>query len=139
MSSGRRMQAIGVTIALVFSTAWVYGCNVTADDQRQAASDDRTQDDQRQDVSSDRGESFFDRLLGDRTRAVTVPAGTTVRLRWSETVSSRASSVGDAFRTTVDEDVRIADAVAIPRTRGNRPARGSTRSNSVQSDTGGAR
>ena len=43
-----------------------------------------------------------------------MPSGTTVLLRWSETVSSRANSAGDAFRTTVDEDVRISDALAIP-------------------------
>ncbi len=95
-------------VALALSTGWFYGCggNVTADDRR-LTSDDQTQ-------SAEERESFFDRLLGDRTREVTVPSGTTVMLRWSETVSSRANSVGDAFRTLVDEDVRISADVAIP-------------------------
>ena len=53
-------------------------------------------------------------MLGDRTREVTVPPGTTVMLRWSETVSSRASAPGDSFRTTVDEDVTVDEALAIP-------------------------
>ena len=120
------------TIALVLSTGWLYGCggNVTADDRRLAA-DDRTHEDRgetygvtgrvkhRDDVgqsgqSGEERESLFDRLLGDRTRQVTVPSGTTVMLRWSESLSSRANSVGDAFRTTVDEDVRVGDDVAIP-------------------------
>jgi hypothetical protein len=113
-------------VALALSTAWFYGCggNVTADDRRldvEERSDLIPDRDQRGDVErradADRGEkreSLFDRLLGDRTRDVTVPAGTTVMLRWSEPLSSRANSVGDAFRTTVDEDVKIADDVAIP-------------------------
>ena len=121
-------------IALVLSTAGLYGCggNVTADDRR-LAGDDRAHEDRGQASATERverrddagrsgeerepaakRESFFDRLLGDRTRQVTVPSGTTVMLRWSETLSSRANSVGDAFRTTVDQDVRIGDDVAIP-------------------------
>jgi hypothetical protein len=93
-------------IALALSSAWFYGCggNVTADDRRPSG-------DREREASKT---SLFDRLLGDRTREVTVPPGTTVMLRWSETVSSRASEPGDSFRTTVDEDVTIDDAVAIP-------------------------
>lgn len=132
----RRTKQSGgtVAIALVLSTAWLSaGCghDVTADDLRGPAADDlrgSAADDLRgsareqeaapsRQAEADRAtrhESFFDRLLGDRTRAVTVPPGTVVQLRFSETVSSRYSSAGDAFRTTVDEDVRISDAVAIP-------------------------
>ena len=105
-------QASGVMIALTLSSTWLYGCggNVTADE--------RIVDDSRYSDGGGRGESlapsFLDRLLGDRTREVTVPPGTTVMLRWSETVSSRASAPGDSFRTTVDEDVTIDDAIAIP-------------------------
>lgn len=100
-------------VALVLSTGWFYGCggNVTADDRR-LTSDQRTSVERTQ--TGERRESFFDRLLADRTREVTVPSGTMVMLRWSETLSSRANSVGDAFRTTVDEDVRISADVAIP-------------------------
>jgi hypothetical protein len=121
-----RHPAATATIALVLSTVWLCGCggNVTADDRRLADDDtqlgsdgDRYQDTRRYrdaDRGAERRQSLFDRLLGDRTREVTVPAGTTLLLRWSETLSSRANSAGDAFRTTVDEDVRIADDVAIP-------------------------
>jgi hypothetical protein len=127
MSNGI-LKATTTTIALVLSTGWLYGCggNVTADDRR-LANDDRAYEDRANTTATDGVErraeagrsaekraSFFDRLLGDRTREVTVPAGTTVMLRWSETLSSRANSVGDAFRTTVDQDVRIGDDVAIP-------------------------
>jgi hypothetical protein len=112
-------------IALVLSTVCLYGCggNVTADDRRLADGEaqvgsgpDQYRDtDQREDADrAEKRESLFDRLLGDRTREVTVPAGTSVLLRWSETVSSRANSAGDVFRTTVDQDVRIAGDVAIP-------------------------
>jgi hypothetical protein len=121
--SGRRKQATAVAAALVLSTAWLYGgCSddATADDRRglsREANLDSREDGSR-DAEGGRGSrperSFFDRLLGERTREVTVPSGTVVELRFSETVSSRYSSVGDAFRTTVEEDVRVADAVAIP-------------------------
>jgi hypothetical protein len=132
--SAKNWQAIVVVLAsaLVLSTAML-GCggNVTADDQRRSdlTGDRVAEGDRRVDIDVDRRgseqldtdhrdgrkhESFFDRLLGDRTREVTVPAGTTLMLRWAETLSSRGSSAGDAFRTTVNEDVRIADAVAIP-------------------------
>jgi hypothetical protein len=122
------LKATTAMIALVLSTGWLYGCggNVTADDRR-LASDDRAREDRSQTTANDsverrdeagrraeKHESLFDRLLGDRTREVTVPAGTTVMLRWSETLSSRANSVGDDFRTTVDQDVKIGDDVAIP-------------------------
>jgi hypothetical protein len=131
--NGRTKQAklklVGV--ALVLSTAWFHGgCSddVTADDLRWRATDLRERESEQEARQPDQQEpresaarresrrepSFFDRLLGERTRAVTVPPGTVVQLRFSETVSSRYSSVGDAFRTTVDQDVRIADAVAIP-------------------------
>ncbi len=103
-------------IALVLSTAWLYGCggNVTADDRGQASATERVERRDDGGRSGEERESFFDRLLGDRTRQVTVPSGTTVMLRWSETLSSRANSVGDDFRTTVDQDVRIGDDIAIP-------------------------
>ena len=99
----------------------VYG-NVTADDQRFVDEDQPAYSEEAAADRSDRADrsdpaekpSFFDRLLGDRTREVTVPPGTTVMLRWSETVSSRASAPGDSFRTTVDEDVTVDEAVAIP-------------------------
>ena len=105
-------QASGVMIALVLSTTWLHGCggNVTADDRRFAEEDGSEYSDLREESKP----SLVDRLLGDRTREVTVPSGTTVMLRWSETVSSRGSAPGDSFRTTVDEDVTIDDAVAIP-------------------------
>lgn len=122
--SKRAKHGSGVMIAFVLSAPWLAGCGVDAD-QRLIA--DRSEDSayteradrsdrQGDDVtrSGEKRESFFDRLLAERTREVTVPSGTTVLLRWSETLSSRANSVGDAFRTTVDEDVKIADAVAIP-------------------------
>jgi hypothetical protein len=133
--NGRTKQTQLVGVALVLSTAWLYGCghDVTADDRHERATDRRAADlrepeedqaarqpDQRESRAVDaprdteRGPSFFDRLLGERTREVTVPPGTVVQVRFSETVSSRYSAVGDAFRTTVDDDVRIGDAVAIP-------------------------
>jgi hypothetical protein len=133
MSATWQASGVVLTIALFLSSVGL-GCggNVTADDQNRF--DDGTTGDERRadldldrrdrigadredadrDAASPKHESFFDRLLGARTRQVTVPAGTTVFLRWSESLSSRANSAGDAFRTTVDEDVRIADAVAIP-------------------------
>jgi hypothetical protein len=111
------MQASLLALALVLSTAWLGGCGgeVTADqatgryDERYAENDEA-----RSEARASRDESFFDRLLRDRTRPVTVPPGTVVHLRFSETVSTRSSSAGDAFRTTVDEDVVIDDAIAIP-------------------------
>ena len=105
-------QASGVMIALVLSSTWLCGCggNVTADDRRLVEEEDGEYSDRREESKP----SLVDRLLGDRTRDVTVPSGTTVMLRWSETVSSRGSAPGDSFRTTVDEDVTIDDAVAIP-------------------------
>lgn len=120
--SGQWKQASGTVIALVLSSLWLHGCggNVTADDRPRAYEDGAEYSDLRDASDLSREErvksdpSFFDRLLGDRTREVTVPSGTTVMLRWSETVSSRASAPGDVFRTTVDEDVTIGDALAIP-------------------------
>ena len=133
--SARTKRVGGVMVALALSTAWLYGCggDVGADDQRngnfyvplgdraRTGAVERRADQRSADVvGSDRQsvgakhESFFDRLLRDRTREVTVPQGTTVLLRWSETVSSRGSSAGDSFRTTVDQDVKIADSIAIP-------------------------
>ena len=105
-------QASGVMVALVLSAPWLHGCggNVTADDRRLTEEDGAEYSDLREESKP----SLVDRLLGDRTREVTVPSGTTVMLRWSETVSSRGSAPGDSFRTTVDEDVTIDDAVAIP-------------------------
>lgn len=105
--SGRTEQARPIAVALVVSTAWLYGCggDVTADELRGL---------ERRAASGPQDPSFFDRLLRERTREVTVPAGTVVELRWSETVSSRSSDVGDVFRTTVEQDVRVADAIAIP-------------------------
>ena len=105
-------QASGMMIALALSSTWLYGCggNVTADDRRLTEEDGAEYSDLREESKP----SLVDRLLGDRTREVTVPSGTTVMLRWSETVSSRGSAPGDSFRTTVDEDVTIDDAVAIP-------------------------
>ena len=114
----RTNQAVSpLAVALVLSTAWLYGgCggDVTADllgGPRTSRSRTRTSEARR---GADREASFIDRLLGDRTREVTVPPGTVVQLRFSETVSSRYSSPGDPFRTTVEEDIRVADAVAIP-------------------------
>lgn len=119
-------QSSPVAVALVLSTAWLYGgCgDVTADDLRRSAgetvarqSDEADETEARQSEprrDSGRDRSFFDRLLGERTREVTVPAGTTLELRFSETVSSRYSAAGDPFRTTVDEDIRVAGTVAIP-------------------------
>jgi hypothetical protein len=112
-------------IALALSAAWLMGCggNVTADDagfdtaeraDRTADGDPRQAGDRHAGRSGEERASFFDRLLGDRTREVTVPAGTTVMLRWSETISTAANTEGDAFRTTVDEDVRIGEDIAIP-------------------------
>jgi hypothetical protein len=125
-----RAQGTTAAIALLLATAWFYGCggNVGADDSRlndeRLAPEDRSPasaDSERRDPVERSGgkqdetdDSFFDRLLGERTREVTVPAGTNVLLRWSETLSSRSSAAGDSFRTTVDEDVRIGDDVAIP-------------------------
>ena len=106
-------------IALVLSTGVALRMRGQRHGRRSQA-DDRTQATERVERRDDAGrsgeerESFFDRLLGDRTRQVTVPSGTTVMLRWSETLSSRANSVGDAFRTTVDQDVRVGDDIAIP-------------------------
>jgi hypothetical protein len=108
----RTKQASPLAVALVVSTTWLYaGCSgdVTADDF--AGRPSRGSEPRRE---SEHDKSFFDRLLGERTREVTVPLGTVLRLRFSETVSSRYSAVGDSFRTTVEEDVRVADAVAIP-------------------------
>ena len=134
--SARTKRVGGVMVALALSTAWLYGCggDVGADDQRngnfyvplgdraRSGADQRPAEERatadvvgRDRQSGDvKHESFFDRLLRDRTREVTVPQGTTVLLRWSETVSSRGSSAGDSFRTTVDQDVKIADSIAIP-------------------------
>jgi hypothetical protein len=114
--SGRIRQASTVALTLVLSTAWLQvGCgnDVTADEFRGAARGPEARTSEAG-GETEHGKSFFDRLLGDRTREVTVPPGTVVELRFSETVSSRYSSVGDAFRTTVEEDIRVADAVAIP-------------------------
>ena len=86
--SKRAKQGSGVMmIAFVLSTPWLAGCGVDAD-QRPIA--DRSEDSgyaeradrsdrQGDDVtrSGEKRESFFDRLLADRTREVTVPSGTT--------------------------------------------------------------
>ena len=107
-----------MAVALVLSTAWLsrlrwqrHGRGSTLPtirDAEQAVARSASGDVDARRRSSRVGEaSFFDRLLGDRTREVTVPSGTTVMLRWSETVSSRGSAPGDAFRTTVDEDVTV--------------------------------
>ena len=117
-------QASGVMIALVLSSTWLTRMRWQRHGRRSAVrrrTGPRTPTALRRHRSRrSRGTiertkpSFFDRLLGDRTREVTVPPGTTVMLRWSETVSSRGSAAGDSFRTTVDEDVTVDEAVAIP-------------------------
>jgi len=129
--SGRRKHTGPLMVALVLSTAWLLGgCggDVTAD-QATGRADERAYDGERAyDTESDaaraeegestaerkRSGSFFDRLLGDRTREVVVPPGTVVELRFSETLSTWSNSTGDAFRTTVEHDVVIDDALAIP-------------------------
>ena len=115
---GPRKQTGLLTIALILSMGWLsIGCggDATAD---QAYGDVEGKGiGAAGEGSAPEGRSkasFFDRLLGERTREVLVPAGTEVEVRFSETVSSRSSSTGDVFRTTVDRDVVVGDTVAIP-------------------------
>ncbi|HVR30201.1 MAG TPA: hypothetical protein VMS86_11795 [Thermoanaerobaculia bacterium] len=111
------MHAGLLAAALALSTAWLHGCggDITADQRtaRRGEGDESAIEASREGRRSDGG-SFFDRLLGSPTRELTVPPGTVVQLRFSETVSSRSSATGAAFRTTVDEDVVIEDAIVIP-------------------------
>jgi hypothetical protein len=118
-------QASLVAIALLLTMGWLtIGCagDATADHpyaeiegETAGAVEERSTPASDRSASSDRsGPSFLDRLLGERTREVVVPAGTEVDVRFSETVSSRSSATGETFRTTVDRDVVVGDAVAIP-------------------------
>jgi hypothetical protein len=119
--NGRRKSAIPVAVALVLSAAaWLaIGCggDVTAADAPERSQETPQRGRGAEALRDEEGgidESFFDRLLGERTRPVTVPPGTVVELRFSETISTRSSAPGDAFRTTVEQDVRIDEAIAIP-------------------------
>ena len=113
--SGRTIPASLLGIALVLSTLSLYGCggDVTAD-QATPRADEVGEIEERREARRSGDASFFDRLLGSSTRELTVPPGTVVQLRFSETVSSRTSGVGDTFRTTVEEDVAVDDAIVIP-------------------------
>ena len=51
----------------------------------------------------------------DTSDPVTVPAGTEIRVRLLQQISTRANEPGDRFRTEVLEDVLVASQVAIPR------------------------
>ena len=115
--SGRTIHASLLGVALVLSTTWLCGCggDVTADQASPLAGEVGESESERpREARRSDGASFFDRLLGSSTRELTVPPGTLVQLRFSETVSSRANAVGDAFRTTVEEDVVVDDAIVIP-------------------------
>jgi len=50
----------------------------------------------------------------DAAPLITVPALTPVAVRLEELISSNKNKIGDHFRITVAEDVRVGDAVVIP-------------------------
>jgi len=53
-------------------------------------------------------------LAQDAGTLVTVPALTPVPVRLEEPISSNKNKIGDHFRITVAEDVRVGDALVIP-------------------------
>ena len=61
--------------------------------------------------------SFLDRVLSREpaTVEVTVPAGTFLKLRLDDSLSSRTSQVGDNFHATLEQEISVDGRLAFPR------------------------
>jgi hypothetical protein len=60
-------------------------------------------------------QSFLSKLTGSRTEMATIPAGSRVRVRLQQAVSTRKNSPGDPFDATLDEPLVVNDKMLAPR------------------------
>lgn len=97
-----------LTLTLLLLGLSLAACGTAASDRVAAEDGDATA------AAADSEPSFFARVFRSEPEPITVPAGTLVPVRFLDTLSSHASTEGQAFQAEVIQDVVIGDRTAIP-------------------------
>ena len=66
-------------------------------------------------TSAESSRSFLSRLTGSRTEMATIPAGSRVRVRLQQAISTEKNSPGDPFVATLDEPLMVNGKMLAPR------------------------